>query len=117
MAVVDEVSPSYYGQDLIRLVLSTDTQFVRAFEPVIIEVDYSATLPSGVVLPLEYTVTSDSGAATYQRQVFRRVRPSQLVLIPREGGSHLVRLAEQQHNRWFGSLLLEVEGSPIQQGT
>lgn len=117
MAVVDEVSPSSYGQDLIGLTLSSDTPLVRAFEAVIILVDYSSTLPAGVVLPLEFTVTSDSGAATFQRKVFRRVRPSQLVFIPREGGSHLVRLAEQHHNRFFGSLILEVEGSPIQQGT
>lgn len=117
MAVVDEVSPVSYGQDLIKLTLSLQTQVVRAFEACIVEVDYAAALPAGVVLPLEFTVSSESGAALFQRRVFRRFAPSQLTFVPREGGVVLVRLAEQHHNRWFGSLQLLVEGSPTRQGT
>jgi hypothetical protein len=115
MAVVDEVSPVTYGQDLIRLTLSQQTQTVRAFGACLIDVDYSLTLPAGIVLPLEFTVSSSAGAATYQRRVFRRLAPLQISFLPREGGPHLVRLAESHHNRWFGSLLIEVDGATLQQ--
>jgi hypothetical protein len=115
MAVVDEVSPVTYGQDLIRLALSQSTPLVRAFGDCLIDVDYADTLPAGVVLPLEFTVTSSAGRATYQRRVYRRIAPTLLSFIPREGGPHLVRLAEAHHNRWFGSLIIEVDGSTLRQ--
>src|SRR5262245_51723948 len=115
MAVVDEVSPVTYGQDLIRLTLSQQTPTVRAFAACLVDVDYSLTLPSDIVLPLEMTVSSSSGAATYQRRVFRRLRPSQLSFVPREGGPHLLRLAESHHNRWFGALEIQVDGAILKQ--
>lgn len=115
MAVVDDVSPDYYGEDLIRLELSQQTPTVRAFGACLIEVDYSLTLPAGIVLPLEFTVSSSAGAATYQRRVYRRLAPTQLSFQPREGGPHLVRLAEAHHNRWFGSLVINVDGAPLKQ--
>jgi len=116
MSAADEISPIEYGQDLIVLAVSRETPVPRAFEAVLIDVDYSLALPAGVVLPLEFTVTSESGAATFQRRVFRRLRPSTLAFVPREGGSHLVRLAEQHHNRWFGAITIDVEGSPLKAG-
>jgi hypothetical protein len=109
MAVVDEVSPAEYGEDRIALSLGP-LQTPRQFEPVTIAVDFSACDPEGVVLPLEMTVTSQSGAATFQRQVFERISPSELAFIPREGGPHLVRLFERFHNRWFGALEFDVIG-------
>lgn len=115
MAVVDEVSPVSYGQDLIRLTLSQETPTVRAFGACLVDVDYGLTLPSGIVLPLVFTVTSSAGAATSQRRVFRRLAPQRISFLPREGGPHLVRLAEAHHNRWFGSLLIDVDGSNLKQ--
>lgn len=109
MPVVDEVSPASYGQDLLVLSL-VPGQTPRQFEAVLLDVDYSAADPSGVVLPLELTVMGESGVATFQRSTFARVRPSQLSIIPREGGKLLVRLAEAHHNRWFGALELDVVG-------
>lgn len=114
MSVADEISPERYGQNLIALSLSPE-QSPRQFEPVTIDVDYSACLPEDVVLPLEMTVTGPSGAATFQQVVFRRTKPSVLNFIPREGGTHLLRLAEAHHNRWFGSLEIEVVGEIIEQ--
>jgi hypothetical protein len=114
MAVVDELSPEIYGQDLILLSL-TPLQTPRQFEPVTVDVDYAQCLPAGIVLPLEMTVTSESGAALFQRAVFRRYAPTQLTFIPREGGSHLIRLAESHHNRWFGALQIEVLGERVNQ--
>ena len=116
MAVVDEVSPVTYGQDLIRLTLNRQTPTVRAFGACLIDVDYSLAAPAGIVLPLEFTVTSSAGAATYQRRVYRRAAPPQISFVPREGGPHLVRLSEAHHNRWFGSLLIVVDGAPLEQG-
>lgn len=115
MAVVDEVSPVTYGQDLIRLTLSQDTPTVRAFGACLILVDYSLTLPAGIMLPLELTVSSASGAGTYQRRTFRRLAPRQISFVPREGGPCLVRLAEAHHNRWFGSLVVDVDGASLKQ--
>jgi hypothetical protein len=115
MAVVDEVSPAACGQDLIRLSLSPQTRIVRAFAPCVLTVDYALTMPAGVVLPLVLTVTQSAGVATYQRRVYRRLRPSVIAFSPREGGPCLVRLGEGHHNRWFGSLALEVEGGRIEQ--
>lgn len=109
MAVVDEVSPESYGEDRIALSL-TPGQTPRQFEPVTISVDYDGCLPEGIMLPLEMTVTAPSGAATFQRQVFERLSPSELAFVPREGGEHLVRLAERFHNRWFGALQITIIG-------
>lgn len=109
MAVVDEVSPAEYGEDRIVLALGP-LQTPRQFEAVTLTVDYSACEPEGIVLPLEMTVTSQSGAATFQRQVFERIVPSELAFVPREGGPHLVRLFERFHNRWFGAAQFDVIG-------
>jgi hypothetical protein len=109
VAVVDEVSPEEYGEDRIVLALVPE-QSPRQFEPVTITVDYEACLPADVVLPLEMTVTSESGAATFQRQVFLNLKPDELAFIPREGGQHLVRLFERFHNRWFGAVQFAVAG-------
>lgn len=109
MPVVDEVSPSSYGQDLIVLSL-VPGQTPRQFEAVLIDVDYSQCDPAGVVLPLGLTVTGESGAATFQEQTFAHQAPNQLAVIPREGGTMLVRLFEAHHNRWFGALEVPVIG-------
>jgi hypothetical protein len=106
---VDEISPAEYAQDLLVLSL-VPGQTPRQFEAVLIDVDYSKADPAGIVLPLELTITGQSGVATFQRSQFTRVRPTQLSIIPREGGRLLVRLAEAHHNRWFGALELDVIG-------
>mgnify|MGYP001560409073 CR=1 FL=1 len=79
----------------------------------LIDVDYSACDPAGVVLPLEATVTQESGATTFQRQAFDNLAPAQLAFVPREGGQMLVRLAEKHHNRWFGALEITVAGELV----
>ena len=115
MPVVDEVSPVTYGEDRIVLTLSEQTPEPQAFNAVVVDVDYSAGLPEGVTLPLELTIVGPSGSETYQRRVFRRLLPDTLAFIPREGGEHLIRLAEQFHNRWFGALVLEIAGDPVRE--
>ncbi len=113
MTVVDDISPREYGEDRLTLALNEATADPQVNDAVILDVDYARALPEGVSLPLELTVTSPTGATTYQRQIFRRFQPDQLSFVPREGGSHLVRFAEQHHNRWFGSLVVEVTGTKL----
>jgi hypothetical protein len=113
MSVVDEISPREIGEDRINLELSTDTLNPIVFAPVIVIVSFERCLPEGVVLPLEFTVTGPSGKATFQRRYFRRVRPAEVTFRPTEGGSHLVRVAELFHNRWWGGLVIDVAGDPL----
>jgi hypothetical protein len=112
MALIDDISPSYYGEDRLRLTLNDPDQLLQAFTAILIDVDYSRCLPEGIVRPLEFTVTAPSSVNSV-RTVFRRLTPPQLAFTPREGGSHLIRLAEQFHNRWFGTLVLEISGDRL----
>lgn len=109
---LDEISPRYVGEDRLRLQLTTPNQLLRAFEPILITVDYSRALPEGITLPLEFTVTAPSEANSL-RQVFSRFTPQQVAFTPREGGSHLVRLSELYHNQWWGKVVLEIAGDRL----
>lgn len=116
MSLVDEISPRTMGENRIALALDADLAQEPAllvFQPIIVTVDYSACDPEGVVLPLEFTVTGPSGKATFLRKYFRRTVPAELTFTPTEGGTHLVRLAECFHNRWWGSLLIDVAGDAL----
>jgi hypothetical protein len=112
---IDEMSPSYVGENRIRLTLARPDDPLVAFAAVLINVDYGKALPEGIELPLEFTVTSPTDVNN-TRQVFERFPPTQLAFTPREGGSHLVRLGEIFHNRWWGSLVLEISGDRIRTG-
>lgn len=110
---LDEICPRYIGED--RLVLQLQTiGAVRAFEQVAIAVDYSATAPEGVVLPLELLIQGPS-PQSYVYRVFRRSKPTTLIFTPREGGSHLITLREFAHNKWWGRLVVSVDGQPLQE--
>ncbi len=112
MALLDDISPSYYGEDRIRVTLSNPDQLLQAFTPVLITVDVSRCLPEGIVLPLEFTVTTPDNELAV-RTVFSRFTPSDLVFVPKQGGSFLVRVAEQFHNLWWGRLVLEIAGDRL----
>lgn len=109
---IDEISPRYYGEDRLRLTLSVPNQLLRAFEPVLISIDYSAALPEGIVLPLELTITAPSDVNS-TRTVYRRFVPNEVAFTPREGGSHLVRIGELWHNGWWGRLVLPIDGDRL----
>ena len=109
MPSLDDVCPSYVGDQRISLELAAWAGAPRAFAPVVISVDFTKATPGGVVMPLVFTVASPSSTAFIRRFV-RRVLPSALSFTPREGGRHLVRLGELAHNHWWGSLLVIVEG-------
>ena len=111
MPSLDDVCPPYVGDQRISLQLAPWVGAPRAFAPVVIAVDFSKTAPSGVVMPLVFTVAAPS-SATFVRRFIRRVLPTALSFTPREGGRHLIRLGELAHNRWWGSLLVVVSGDP-----
>lgn len=112
MSFVDDICPRTVGEDRLRLTLSDPDQRLAPFVPVLVSIDYDRALPEGVVLPLELSVTGPSGDVL-QRIVYRRFAPSEVTFTPREGGSHLVKLAEQWHNLWWGRLALVVSGDRI----
>lgn len=106
---VEEISPATMGEDKILLSLDPTILKPRALAPVLINVDYSACDPDGVVLPLELIVQAPS-PVNIQRRLFTRIAPTSLSFIPKEGGTHGVMLRELGHNRWTGKLRIEVAG-------
>jgi hypothetical protein len=113
MSFLEEICPSYVGEDRLRLTLADPDDLLIAFRPVLVSVDYDRALPEGVMLPLELTITAPSEVNNVRVVYARYAPPGQLAFTPREGGSHLVRLAELFHNRWWGSLVLEISGDRI----
>jgi len=110
-SLVDEISPSYVGAELIGLSTAEPSVTSRSFNAVLLDVDYSDTDEiGGVVLPIEMTVTPPSPSG-FQRQIFRLLTPSQIAFTPQEGGPHLVLLREVGHNRVYGTIQLAVLGS------
>ncbi len=108
----DELCPEYVGEDRIRLNRADPTETMRSRTAIFLDVDYDACDPEGVQLPLVLTICNELGT-TFERQVFRRLAPTQVAFVPREGGEYLVRLSEFAHNRWFGSVTLAVLGDRL----
>lgn len=112
-AQLDELAPRYMREDRIDVTLDSLQVRVAALESVLLSVSYQRTLPEGVVLPLIFEVQGPS-PSSYQRRVYSRVAPTAVIFTPREGGTHLVVIRENAHNRWFGKLRLDVEGETIE---
>jgi hypothetical protein len=115
LANLDELSPRYLGEDRIGLELAAEQNPI-AGRSVSIVVDYTALAPYGAELPLEMIVQA-SAPESYQRRVFSRLRPTALIFIPREGGTHSVVLRELGHNRWWGKLRIGVAGELLEATT
>ena len=112
-AFLEELSPGYVREKRIDLTLDDEAPSPAAFVPVLINVGYTRALPEGVALPLLLEVQGPS-SQSYQRRVFTHATPSSLIFTPREGGRHLVVLREAAHNRWWGSLQLDVAGELLE---
>lgn len=110
--LLDEISPDYYGEDRIRLALANANELLQVFRLISVTVDVSRCLPQGVMLPLEFTVSSPSQVRA-QRVVFKRFVPPVLSFKPVEGGTHLLRVSELFHNGWWGSLVLDISGDRL----
>lgn len=106
---LDDLVPDYIGKQNIKLTLARPLEPQRAFYAVDVDVELLAeALTSGLVVPLELTVTSPS--RTLHRKIYRRVVPPQVSFTPQEGGKHLVRLRETAHNSWWGYIVVDVLG-------
>jgi hypothetical protein len=112
MATVDDIAPSYVGEDRIAVTLDPNSQ-TQALKPVQVNFDYSAAEPDGVVLPLELILQPAFGRGDgFQRRIFRTYRPITAVFTPIAEGDWLVVLREVGHNRWQGRLVVNVDGDP-----
>ena len=115
MASVDEISPTYVGEDRIVLTLSDPDTKILANVPFQVDVNYAAADPEGIILPLEL-VLHGPNAGDKQRVLFERAAPSSVLLVPRVRGRHTILLKELFHNRWQGRLTVNVEGEDLQTG-
>lgn len=104
----EELSPNYVRERRIELALAP-LETPMALRPLLVTVSYARTLPEGVVLPLIFEVQGPS-PQSYQRREFLRTAPRSIIFTPREGGEHLVSLREAYHNKWWGSLTVQVAG-------
>lgn len=105
---IDRISPAYIGEARIGLTASPSP---TAYAPVVVTVDYTRCAPTGLVLPLELLIQAPSEGNVIRRY-FRRTLPPTISFTPPEGGRWGVLLREVAHNRWKGTLSLDVIGEP-----
>ena len=108
---IDDLSPATVGESLIGLSLSPETTTALVGQLIVVVVDYSKC-PGGVILPLDMIIQGPTDVS-YVEKVFRKTLPLELAFVPIASGLHLVALREQAHNRWFGSLRIDVKGDPF----
>jgi hypothetical protein len=113
------ISPDYIRTAVIVLSPKNPLVPVRAFQAVdIIVTPTGLALEAGLSLPLDLIITAPSSArigSPLRRHAFRRVVPTVVSFVPREGGPHLVVLRERNHNLFWGSLTLDVQGERLTQ--
>lgn len=81
----------------------------RVFGHIDITVDYSKATPNGgIVLPLEVIITPPTPSLA-ERRVLRRFAPPMVVILPREPGGHLITIREMFHNKFWGSIRVDVK--------
>lgn len=112
---LDEIAPRYIREKRIAVTVPSGAPAARAFQSFVLDVDYSRALPEGIALPLLLEIQGPS-PQSYQRREFLRVAPQSIVFTPREGGMHLVTLREVAHNRWFGTIRIDVQGELLVPG-
>ena len=113
MPAEDELSPSYIGEKLITIARSDDAVgVVKARDRVTLTLDLTQCEPGGVEWPLKLTVSGPS-ASSYRTKLIRRPTTG-IVVTPSEGGPHLVTVSELAHDRWWGSIKLDVQGPTLE---
>ena len=108
---LDEISPPEVKERRLALSLA-ETATPTAGVPLVISVDYTKTLPDGVVLPLIVEVQGPS-PSSYTRREYTRGAPESIIVTPKEGGRHIVTVREVAHNKWWGGLQFEAEGADL----
>lgn len=112
-AFIDELSPSYLREKRISLSLDASNETPSAFHSIMIAVDYEKTLPEGIQLPLIVEIQGPS-SNSYERRVISRTAPTAIIFRPSEGGAHHVTMREAAHNRWWGSIVIDVAGELLE---
>ena len=119
MSVQDELNPPY-AEDA-RIILSLDDPLSPVFPrrpcrinatTVVNGVDRCA--PYGLVLPIEVIITGPRGESDFVRIVDRRTVRKSLTWTPRGPGRHTIVMREAAHNRWYGSINVDVVGDRTQ---
>jgi hypothetical protein len=111
--LLEEIAPRYVREKRFDLTLDAGISIVRAGASVVVNVSYVRSAPEGAMLPLLLEVQGPS-PTSYQRRAYLRTAPASIVFSPREGGPHTLVLRELGHNKWFGTLNLDVEGELLE---
>lgn len=112
MPTIDELSPREVREKRFDVQVDPEDEPPQAHRPTTILVSYDRALPMGVKLPLVFEVQGPS-ASSYQHREFLKHPPKTVIFTPKEGGRHLVVIREAGHNRWFGSVAIQVAGEPM----
>ena len=110
---IDELSPSYLREKRISLSLDPSNETPSAFHSIMIAVSYADTFPDGIQLPLIVEIQGPS-PKSYEQRVISNVAPTAIIFRPSEGGAHHVTMREAAHNRWWGSILIDVVGELLE---
>ena len=113
------LSPPYARARVLQLKPAT-LELPRAFSPYDLDVGIDPTAGElgalaqrvGLAGEIELIVTGPSESSFF-RHVYRRGLPSVVTFTPKEGGKHLVTIREVTHNKWWGSLAVEVLGESV----
>jgi hypothetical protein len=114
--MVDAISPMEMDTKRLRVTLASPG-VKRTSDAIRVLFDYRGAGITGVQLPIELTILPATGTDEVRiHKVFRRVAPDEYTFRVNLAGKYLVTLKETFHNRYWGSLVVEVEGdrtSPI----
>ena len=117
--LVEEINPDFVKTKRLTITNADALTKPLAFNTLVFDVDYSAADEfGGIVMPLEMIVTGPSDSS-FVREVFglelggisQRDPPTSIAFTPREGGRFNVMIREVGHNKLFGTLQLDVEGT------
>jgi hypothetical protein len=110
---IDEICPAYVGENRITITLAAE-QNPRAFSPVRLLLDFSkCEEEGGIVPPLEVYVGAPSPAQCEARTISSTSPPTEISFVPKQGGPHIVTVREVFHNRWWGSVVVQVTGEKL----
>lgn len=119
MSVQDELNPSYGEEARITVSLLNPLAEVRERRPCPLRIStirdgVDVCAPYGLQLPIEIIVTGPRGEPDFTRVVHRRRVPRSFTFTAKSPGRHMIVVREAAHNRWFGSLSVDVIGDRTQ---
>jgi hypothetical protein len=115
---IDEISPDYVGEELIVITRQDAEATPRAFNAIVLDIDYSgADIYGGICNPIELMISGPS-ADSFERDninherttISQRTPPPSVSFRPTEGGRFDITIREVGHNHFWGHLTVDVEG-------